>query len=51
VLCEAHAYLVCQVAGHCPAGDHILVLADITGGAVLREGRPTVHIRKNGLRY
>jgi flavin reductase (DIM6/NTAB) family NADH-FMN oxidoreductase RutF len=51
VLCDAHAYLLCQVVGQCPAGDHVLILADITGGAILHAGRPTVHIRKNGLHY
>jgi len=51
VLSDAHAYLLCQVASHCPAGDHVLILADITDGAILHPGRPTVHIRKNGLHH
>ncbi|MCS7020619.1 MAG: flavin reductase family protein [Gemmataceae bacterium] len=51
VLCQAHAYLVCQTVAHFPAGDHVLVLAEVTGGAVLHDGRPTVHIRKSGLHY
>lgn len=51
VLCEAHAYLVCRTAGRFPAGDHVLVLGEVVDGAVLHDGRPTVHIRKNGLNY
>jgi flavin reductase (DIM6/NTAB) family NADH-FMN oxidoreductase RutF len=51
VLCDAHAYLVCRTVTHWPAGDHVLVLADVIDGNVLHEGRPTVHIRKNGLNY
>jgi flavin reductase (DIM6/NTAB) family NADH-FMN oxidoreductase RutF len=51
VLAAAHAYLACRVTGRAEAGDHVLVIARVTGGAVLNEGKPTVHVRKNGLRY
>ena len=51
VLLASHAYLVCRVAGRADAGDHTLVIARVTAGAVLQEGKPTVHVRKNGLRY
>jgi flavin reductase (DIM6/NTAB) family NADH-FMN oxidoreductase RutF len=51
VLAAAHAYLACRVAGRVDAGDHVLVIARVRGGAVLNEGKPTVHVRKNGLRY
>ena len=51
VLCAAHAYLVCRVAARFEAGDHTLVVGRVTAGALLGEGKPAVHIRKNGLRY
>lgn len=47
----AHAYLVCAVANRVPAGDHTLLVARVTGGAVLSDARPAVHVRKSGLRY
>jgi flavin reductase (DIM6/NTAB) family NADH-FMN oxidoreductase RutF len=51
VLLAAHAYLVCRVASRADAGDHVLLIARVTAGAVLHDGKPTVHVRKNGLRY
>lgn len=51
VLLASHAYLVCHVANRVDVGDHVLVIARVTAGAVLHEGKPTVHVRKSGLRY
>jgi flavin reductase (DIM6/NTAB) family NADH-FMN oxidoreductase RutF len=51
VLLAAHAYLDCRVAGRCDAGDHVLVIGRVVGGAVLHEGRPATHVRKSGLHY
>lgn len=51
VLAASHAYLVCRVMNRVDAGDHMLVIARVTAGAVLHDGKPTVHLRKNGLRY
>jgi flavin reductase (DIM6/NTAB) family NADH-FMN oxidoreductase RutF len=51
VLRDAHAYLVCRVAGRLDAGDHVLVVGRVTAGAVLHDGKPTVHLRKTGLKY
>jgi flavin reductase (DIM6/NTAB) family NADH-FMN oxidoreductase RutF len=51
VLLAAHAYLVCRVVSHCDAGDHRLLIARVLAGAVLSDGKPTVHVRKNGLKY
>ncbi|MFO0965698.1 MAG: flavin reductase family protein [Gemmataceae bacterium] len=51
VLKEALAVLECQVAGRCHAGDHDLFLARIRTGRLLDEGRPMVHVRKNGFHY
>ena len=51
VLLASHAYLVCRVVSRCDAGDHVLLIARVQSGAVLNEGKPTVHVRKNGLKY
>ena len=46
ILKEAHAYLDCRVAARVDAGDHVLVIGEVVGGAVLHEGKPSVHVRK-----
>jgi flavin reductase (DIM6/NTAB) family NADH-FMN oxidoreductase RutF len=51
ILQEAHAYLLGKVVARCESGDHDLYTAEITGGKVLDESQPMVHIRKNGLHY
>jgi flavin reductase (DIM6/NTAB) family NADH-FMN oxidoreductase RutF len=51
VLLAAHAYLACRVVARLGAGDHTLVVGRVERGAVLHEGKPTVHVRKSGLKY
>jgi flavin reductase (DIM6/NTAB) family NADH-FMN oxidoreductase RutF len=51
ILSEALGFLHCVVAGRFSTGDHDQFIGRITGGAVLSEGQPMVHIRKNGLHY
>ena len=51
VLTEALAYLQGKVLQRLPAGDHELFLAEVTAGALLDDGQPMVHIRKNGMHY
>jgi flavin reductase (DIM6/NTAB) family NADH-FMN oxidoreductase RutF len=51
VLTEALAYLDCRVTGCHPAGDHELIIGKLVGGKLLNEGRPMVHVRKNGSHY
>jgi flavin reductase (DIM6/NTAB) family NADH-FMN oxidoreductase RutF len=51
VLMDALAYLDCRVEGRCPAGDHELFVGRVVAGRVLGEGRPMVHVRKNGSHY
>ncbi|MEU3449023.1 flavin reductase family protein [Streptomyces thermolilacinus] len=49
----ALAWLVCRVVGRVPAGDHRIVIAEVTDGdATAREGRPLLyhHGRFNALR-
>lgn len=51
ILDEALAYLECRVTGRCGAGDHDLLIAEVTAGTLLGEGQPMVHTRKNGMHY
>ncbi|MDA7978413.1 MAG: flavin reductase family protein [Pirellulales bacterium] len=51
ILTEALAYLVCRGSKAIDSGDHRIYLAEVTGGATLRDEKPAVHIRKNGLHY
>ena len=51
MLAAAHAYLGCRVVDRVDAGDHVVLIADVRTGAVLNDGKPTVHVRKNGLTY
>jgi flavin reductase (DIM6/NTAB) family NADH-FMN oxidoreductase RutF len=51
VLAEALAFLACRVESSIPTGDHELLLLRVVDGRLLGEGKPMVHIRKNGLHY
>lgn len=51
VLAAALAWLDCRVAAQIDAGDHTLVVGRVVGGGVLHDGKPTTHVRKDGLRY
>ncbi|MBM3983469.1 MAG: flavin reductase [Planctomycetes bacterium] len=51
VLLAALSYLVCRVGARVEAGDHVVLVARVESGGVLSEGKPAVHVRKNGLRY
>ena len=51
VLCEALAYLQCQVVGRFSGGDHDLVIGRVVRGEMLGEGHPMVHVRKSGMHY
>jgi flavin reductase (DIM6/NTAB) family NADH-FMN oxidoreductase RutF len=51
VLADALGYLLCRVAARTPAGDHDLFVATVVGGKLTADGKPWVHVRKNGLRY
>jgi flavin reductase (DIM6/NTAB) family NADH-FMN oxidoreductase RutF len=51
ILRDALAYLTCRVVQRVPAGDHDLLIGEVVGGEMLRESKPWVHIRKNGLNY
>ena len=51
VLANSLAYLSCRVRNRVDAGDHHVLLAQVEHGRVLGEGKPMIHVRKNGLRY
>ncbi len=50
-LTNAIAYLDATVAGSIDAGDHTVILANITAGARLRDGESAIHTRPNGFKY
>ncbi len=51
ILREALAHLCCRVTSRCAAGDHHLIISEVVAGDLLFDGRPMVHIRKNGMHY
>jgi flavin reductase (DIM6/NTAB) family NADH-FMN oxidoreductase RutF len=51
VLSDAVAWVDCKVTSETETGDHTLVLGQVLEGALLREGEPATHVRKNGLGY
>lgn len=50
-LAETLALLECRGTGAIEAGDHRVVVAEVTGGKLLNEGEPMTHIRKSGDHY
>ena len=49
---SALAWLECKVVKECDfGGDHLIVVAEVTGAAMLRDGQPFVHVRGNGFHY
>ena len=51
ILSGALAWLDCAVTGEHEAGDHVVVFGTVENADLLREGDPSVHLRKNGLSY
>jgi flavin reductase (DIM6/NTAB) family NADH-FMN oxidoreductase RutF len=50
-LVESVAYLVLKVVHHYEAGDHVLVIGEVTDGQLLSEAKPATHSRKSGTHY
>jgi flavin reductase (DIM6/NTAB) family NADH-FMN oxidoreductase RutF len=51
ILAEVLAFLECKVESSVTTGDHELLILRVVEGRLLGEGKPMVHIRKNGLHY
>ena len=51
ILADALAWVECRVSGEHATGDHVVFFGEVTDGALLREGEPSTHLRKNGLDY
>ena len=51
VLADALAWLECRTSGEHATSDHIVVFGEVVEGALLRDGDPSLHLRKNGLDY
>jgi flavin reductase (DIM6/NTAB) family NADH-FMN oxidoreductase RutF len=50
-LAEGLAWFECRIVSEAPSSDHVLLLAEVEAAALLREGEPHVHLRRNGLAY
>ncbi len=51
VLSEGLAWMDCELVGEFDAGDHVVVFGQVMEGKELRQGSPSIHLRKNGLSY
>lgn len=51
VLAGSLAWMGLKLVGEHDVGDHNVLFGEVTEGAVLREGDPQIHLRKNGLSY
>ncbi|MFO0809556.1 MAG: flavin reductase family protein [Gemmataceae bacterium] len=51
ILTDALAHLECRVVGRASGGDHELLIARVEAGSLHSDGKPWVHLRKNGLGY
>ena len=50
-LADALAWLECSLHSEHELPDHCAIFGAVEAGALLREGEPLVHLRKNGLSY
>ena len=48
---EALAWMECSEVNRVDAGDHVVIVAQILAGDLLRDVKPAVHIRKSGFNY
>jgi len=51
VLDGALAWMECKLTGEHETGDHVVVFGEVVEARLVREGEPTIHLRKNGLSY
>ena len=51
ILSDAVGFLECRLQDSTDAGDHVLLIAEVTNGGRIREGEPMVRIRNNGFDY
>lgn len=51
VLGGALGWLTCKLTSEHKACEHVVVFGEVLAGALLREGDPLSHVRKDGLKY
>jgi len=51
LLTAALAWLDCRVVTRLDAGDHVVIVGRVVDATVNQDGKPAVHVRKNGLNY
>ena len=45
------SWMACQVKGKIESGDHVVVLAEVVEGDLLKSGEPKTHARESGFKY
>jgi flavin reductase (DIM6/NTAB) family NADH-FMN oxidoreductase RutF len=51
ILADALAWIECRVSGEIATNDHVVIFGEVEEGELLREGDPSIHLRRNGLTY
>ncbi|MFT5288207.1 MAG: flavin reductase (DIM6/NTAB) family NADH-FMN oxidoreductase RutF [Planctomycetota bacterium] len=51
IITGALAWMDCSISGEHELDDHVVVFGTVEAGELLREGDPSIHLRKNGLSY
>lgn len=51
VLADSLAWLDCRVTSEHKPCEHVVLFGEVVEGALLRDGTPSSHVRKNGLSY
>lgn len=51
ILTKAVSFMNLIVRNVADAGDHVVVLAEVTSGGMLNEDEPMIHLRNNGFQY
>ena len=51
VLADSLGWLTCRVTSEHKPCEHVVLFGEVVDGAMLRDGTPSSHVRKNGLSY
>lgn len=51
ILAKCVAFMNLTVRSTTDAGDHVVLLGEVTNGGILNEDEPLVHLRNNGFQY
>lgn len=51
ILTDSIAYMECKIINQVTTGDHVVYIAEIVGGRILKGGDPHTHVRASGYNY